>query len=213
MADKKKQVMAPEFDANGNQTLASMMYGRIDSDYLTRLIMEHKANMEVYKAEVKKLPPDRRGEVQLPVVSDRLAEAILIIIRKTAGIPRWRKYSEDWKEEMFARAEYLILRYVHNFDPGKLAKNSKNNDPYYYIGMICTRAFQQVWNKMDKVRQKITFCPLNEGIYHSCVSLDHYAGVITEEEARRKAKKSADLANEGRGMDETIEAIEALEQE
>ena len=52
---KKVAIMEPEFDENGDQTKASMMYGRIDPAYLTRLIMEHKKVMMPYVEEKKAL--------------------------------------------------------------------------------------------------------------------------------------------------------------
>jgi hypothetical protein len=53
-----------------------------------------------------------------------------------------------------------------------------------------------VWNILDKQNQRVKFIPLVEGIYHSVISIDQYAGVLEKEEKRKAEKKKADLANE-----------------
>lgn len=194
---KQKPAAPAVFDEKGRQTVASMKYDRIDPGYLTELIMIHKDNIAKYG---KGYP-----------VSDELATAIQIVIKKTAGMPSWRKYTDDWKEEMFARAQYLALKYVHNFDPVKLAQKSKNNDPYYYIGMIVTRAFTQELLTLKKKSQYIQFTSLNENILHSCLSLDEYAGVVHRETEREKAEKSASVPLEITNIDDAIETLEAIE--
>lgn len=208
-------VMEPEFDEHGNQTRASMMYGRIDSAYLTRLLMERKAQMAPFLEEQKELAKtdkEAAKALQPPMMSDKLAEVLLIIIKKTLGLKRWRTYSDDWKEEMFAHALLLSIRYVHRFDPEKLATNGKSNDPYFYVGMIAWNAFNQIWNKKHKQSQRITYIPLNEGIYHGVVAMDQYAGVLEREEKRKAEERKADLANEGLGLDETVDIMKELEE-
>ncbi|MCQ2123343.1 MAG: hypothetical protein MJZ25_04080 [Fibrobacter sp.] len=195
--NKQKQAGPAVFDSNGHQTVASMKYDRIDPEYLTSLIMEHKDNVAKHG---KGYP-----------VSNELATAIQIVIKKTAGMPSWRKYTDDWKEEMYARAQYLTLKYVHNFDPVKLAKISKNNDPYYYLGMIVTRAFTQELNTLKKRSQYIQFTSLNENILHTCLSIDEYAGVVCRENERKKAETSADVALEHNTIDSAIETLDAID--
>ena len=62
------------------------------------------------------------------------------------GSGRWRRYTEDWKEEFRGRAIEHVLKYGHNFDALK-SKNGRNNDPYNYFAMIIGNAFKQSWKK------------------------------------------------------------------
>lgn len=203
----EKPIMEPEFDANGDQTTVSMMYGRIDPAYLTRLLMEHKDNVAKFAVR------DAKGRIIKGYpVGDKLARIIQIVIKKTAGDGRWRKYTEDWKEEMFARAELVCLKYIHNFDPSKL-EQGKNNDPYYYVANCVTTAFQQAKGILDKKNKAIKFVPLNEGIYHGCVSMDQYAGVLKAEEEKKKKEKANDLIMGSSSIDETIDTLDALDRE
>ena len=105
----------------------------------------------------------------------------------------WRKYTDDWKEEMFARAQFCALKYCKSFDPVKMAKNSKNNDPYYYLGQIVSRAFMQVQKAMSIKSKYIKFTSLNENIYHECLNIDEYAGVVQKEIEREKAEISGNI--------------------
>lgn len=170
---------APVFDDDHRQTLTSMKYGRVDRDYLTSLIMEHKANVAKYG---KGYP-----------VSNELASVIKIVIKKTAGLSMWHQYTPDWKEDMIGRALVQALLYVHNFDPAKLATTSKNNDPYYYIAMIVTRAFMQQVKENKKRASYIKFTSLNENILHTVTSMDQYAGVLNEAEHREKVETIGDI--------------------
>ena len=167
------------FDNNGNQTVASMKYDKVDPEYLTKLLLEHKRDVQLYG---KGYP-----------VSNELATVIRIVILKTQGMKSWRKYSDDWKEEMFARAQFCALKYCHSFDPAKMAEKSKNNDPYYYLGQIVTRAFQQVQKALSVKSKYIKFTSLNENIYHECINIDEYAGVVQKEAEREKAEISANI--------------------
>ena len=167
------------FDKNGKQTEASMKYDKIDAEYLTKLLLEHKRNVQLYG----------NGHP----VSDELATVIRIVILKTQGMKSWRKYTDDWKEEMFARAQFCALKYCKSFDPVKMAKNSKNNDPYYYLGQIVSRAFMQVQKAMSIKSKYIKFTSLNENIYHECLNIDEYAGVVQKEIEREKAEISGNI--------------------
>jgi hypothetical protein len=191
---KRVPIMAPEFDANGHQTKTSMMYGRIDPAYLTRLIMEYKAVMDPFVLErdaVAKVDKEKAAQMVPPQMSEHLGICIDIIIKKTLGLPRWREYTPSWHEEMYAHALMLILRYIHRFNPSKV-----KSDPYFYVGMIAWNACNQVWNILDRQNQRVKFIPLVEGIYHNVISMDQYAGVLEKEEKRKAEKKKADLANE-----------------
>ena len=208
---KRVPAMAPEFDKNGHQTRKSMMYGRIDPAYLTRLLMEYKAVMDPFvleRNEVAKTDPDAAAKMVPPQMSDHLGICIDIVIKKTLGIPRWRDYSPPWKEEMYAHALMLILRYIHRFDPKKV-----KSDPFFYAGMIAWNACNQVWNTLNRQAQRIKYIPLVEGIYHSVISMDQYAGVLEKEEKRKADKKRADVVNGTTApVDDAVEMMKEIDE-
>ena len=196
---KTRPVDPAVFDINGNQTLASMKKDRVDPAYLTRLVLEHKRNVELYG---KGYP-----------VGDELATIIRVVILKTLGMKSWRKYTDDWKEDMFARAQFCALKYCGSFDPVKMAKKSKNNDPYYYLGQIVSRAFMQV-QKAHSVRSKyIKFTSLNENIYHECLNIDEYAGVVQKEAEREKEAISGNISLEmtGNDLDKAVDTLNKID--
>ena len=210
---KKVAIMEPEFDENGDQTKASMMYGRIDPAYLTRLIMEHKKVMMPYVEEKKALiaagKKEEAAKLRPPQMGDKLGVVVDIIIKKTMGLPRWREYTPAWHEDMYAHALELILRYCHNFDPVKL----QGADPYFYIGQIAWNAFNQVWGTLDKQNKRIKFIPLVDGIYHAVTAMDQYAGVLEKAEKEKAEKQKAELANEHiSDIDETVDIMKELDE-
>lgn len=194
---KKRPANPAVFDDKGRQTVASMKYDKIDKDYLTRLLLEHKKDVEMYG---KGYP-----------VSDDLATAIQVVIKKTAGMMSWRKYTDSWKEEMYARAQFCALKYCHSFDPNKMAENSKNKDPYYYLGQIVSRAFMQQVTDLKKKSKYIKFTSLNENILHTCVNIDEYAGVIEREEKRQKDEINAHLGMDHGNLSEAVDALEKVD--
>lgn len=217
---KRMPVMAPEFDENGNQTKASMMYGRIDPAYLTRLIMEYKAVMDPFVAErkeVAKTDKEKAAKMVPPQMSEELGLCVDIIIKKTLGLQRWREYTPAWHEEMYAHALMLILRYLHNFDPTTIIIDEKTGkekhpDPYFYVGQIAWNACNQVWNVLTKQSQRVKFIPLVDGIYHSVTAMDQYAGVLEKEEKLKAEKLKADLVNENiTDIDDTIDQLKEID--
>ena len=187
------------FDKNGNQTEASMKYDKIDSEYLTKLLLEHKRNVQLYGNGYP--------------VSNELATAIRIVILKTQGMKSWRKYTDDWKEEMFARAQFCALKYCKSFDPVKMAEKSKNNDPYYYLGQIVSRAFMQVQKAMSIKSKYIKFTSLNENIYHECLNIDEYAGVVQKEAEREKVEISGNISLDlnPSDMDKAVDTLNKID--
>ena len=109
------------------QRLEQMRKGRIEKQYLQKLVLDYKFNKQL--------------DLSYPMPRE-LAEVILIIIDKMLGSGNWRNYSDDWKEEMRGRAIEHVLKYTHNFDPIK-----SKNDPYNYFAMIISNAFIQSWRK------------------------------------------------------------------
>lgn len=194
---KKRPANPAVFDEKGRQTVASMKYDKIDKDYLTRLLLEHKRDVEMFG---KGYP-----------VSDDLATAIQVVIKKTAGMMSWRKYTDSWKEEMYARAQFCALKYCHSFDPNKMAENSKNKDPYYYLGQIVSRAFMQQVTDLKKKSKYIKFTSLNENILHNCINIDEYAGVIEREEKRQKDEINASLGMEHSDLSEAVDVLEKID--
>lgn len=194
---KKRPANPAVFDEKGRQTVASMKYDKIDKDYLTKLLLDHKRDVEMFG---KGYP-----------VSDDLATAIQVVIKKTAGMMSWRKYTDPWKEEMYARAQFCALKYCHSFDPTKMAENSKNKDPYYYLGQIVSRAFMQQVTDLKKKSKYIKYTSLNENILHTCVNIDEYAGVIEREEQRQKDEISGNLAMDHSNVAEAVEALEKVD--
>lgn len=191
---KKRPASPAVFDSKGRQTLQSMKSDKIDKEYLTKLLLEHKRDVEMYG---KGYP-----------VSDDLATAIQVVIKKTAGMPSWREYTDPWKEEMYSRAQFCVLKYCHSFDPSKMADNSKNKDPYYYLGQIVTHAFMQQVTDLKKKAKYIKFTSLNENILHTCVNIDEYAGVVENEERRQRDEISGNLAIEHNDVSEAVDVLE-----
>ena len=208
---KKVPAMAPEFDEHGHQTVQSMMYGRIDPDYLTRLIMEYKAVMDPFVIEreaMAAIDKEKAAKMVPPEMGWHLGRCVDIIIKKTLGIPRWRDYSSDWHEEMYAHALLLVLRYLHRFDPAKVT-----SDPFFYAGMIVWNACNQVWNVLDRQNRRIKFIPLVDGIYHSVVALDQYAGVLEKEEKKRAERAKAEVVNAGSiTIDSAVDMIKEIDE-
>jgi hypothetical protein len=194
---KKRPANPAVFDEKGRQTVASMKYDKIDKDYLTKLLLDHKRDVALYG---KGYP-----------VSDDLATAIQVVIKKTAGMMSWRKYTDSWKEEMYARAQFCALKYCHSFDPNKMAENSKNKDPYYYLGQIVSRAFMQEVTDLKKKSKYIKFTSLNENILHTCVNIDEYAGVIEREEKRQREEASGNLGIEHSDIDSAVDALDKVD--
>ena len=194
---KKRPANPAVFDEKGRQTVASMKYDKIDKDYLTKLLLDHKKDVETYG---KGYP-----------VSNDLATAIQIVIKKTAGMMSWRKYTDTWKEEMYARAQFCAIKYCHSFDPEKMAENSKNKDPYYYLGQIVSRAFMQQVTELKKKSKYIKYTSLNENILHECVNIDEYAGVIEREEKRAREEISGNLALNESDLDEAVAKLDKVD--
>ena len=208
---KKVPAMAAEFDENGHQTVQSMMYGRIDPNYLTRLIMEYKAYMDPFVAEreaIAAIDKEKAAKMVPPEMGWHLGRCVDIIIKKTLGLPRWRDYSSGWHEEMYAHALLLVLRYLHRFDPAKVT-----SDPFFYAGMIVWNACNQVWNVLDRQNRRIKFIPLVDGIYHSVVAMDQYAGVLEKEEKKRVERAKAEVVNSGSiTIDSAVDIIKELDE-
>lgn len=189
---KRVPIMEAQFDKNGHQTIESMLHGRIDPAYLTRLLMEYKSVMDPFVAErdaLAKVDEEAAAAMTPPSMGYHLGVCVDIIIKKTLGLPRWRDYTPAWHEEMYGHALVLIIRYVHGFNP------EKATDPYNYVGMIAWNACNQIWNLLNAQSQRIKYIPLVDGIYHKVVSLDQYAGVLDREQKRTAELKRAELAN------------------
>lgn len=194
---KKRPAGPAVFDDKGRQTVASMKYDKIDPAYLHRLLMEHKADVATYG---KGYP-----------VSNDLATAIQIVIKKTAGMPSWRRYTDTWKEELYGRAQYCALKYCHSYDPERLKEVSKNNDPYYYLGRIVTNAFRQAVKKLQERSQYIQFTSLNENILHNCLNIDEYAGVLQREKEAEDDAVMGNIANDVTNIDEVIKVMDKID--
>ncbi len=205
--------MQPEFDANGDQTVASMLYGTIDKDYLMRLLVEHREKMLPYKAECKAVGKEAAKKIPRPVMDARLAKIISIIIEKTLGSARFSGYTPEWKEEFRAHALLIALQYVHNYDPDKTKNASKSNDPYNYIRRMVKCAFFQKWEKLNERSEMVQFVPLDEGILHSCVAMDQYAGLAKQEKQRRHWKSSSAAGLDTKPIDEAVDEYEKIEAE
>ena len=204
--------MQPEFDENGNQTEYSMLYGTIDKDYLTRLLVEHREKMLPYKALCKEVGKEKAKEIPRPEMDPRLARIIQIIIEKTLGAARFSGYTPEWKEEFRAHALLLTLQYVHNYDPAK-TKTDKSNDPYNYIRRCVKCAFFQKWEMLNKRSEMVQFVPLDEGILHSCIAFDQYAGMVKREKQRRHWGASANAGLTGDTIDAAIQKVEKLDKD
>ncbi len=202
--------MQPEFDENGNQTEASMLYGTIDKAYLTRLLVEHREKMLPYKALCKEVGKERAKEIPRPVMDPRLARIIQIVIEKTLGSARFSGYTPEWKEEFRSHALLIALNYIHNYDPSK-TKTSNSNDPYNYIRRCVKCAFFQKWEMLNKRSEMVQFVPLDEGILHSCIAFDQYAGMVRREKQRRHWGASANAGLTGDTIDEAVQKVEKME--
>lgn len=202
--------MQPEFDENGNQTETSMLYGTIDKGYLTKLLVEHREKMLPYKALCKELGKERAKDIPRPEMDPRLARIIQIVIEKTLGAPRFSGYTMEWKEEFREHALLLALNYIHNYDPSK-TKTAKSNDPYNYIRRCVKSAFFQKWETLNTRSEMVQFVPLDEGILHSCVAFDQYAGMVKREKQRRHWSASANAGLTGDTIDDAVQKVEKLD--
>lgn len=205
-----QEKMRPEFDENGNQTEISMLYGTIDKDYLTRLLVEHREKMIPYKELCREVGKEKAKEIPRPEMDPRLARIIQIIIEKTLGAARFSGYTPEWKEEFRSHALLLTLQYVHNYDPAK-TKTAKSNDPYNYIRRCVKCAFFQKWEELNKRSERVQFVPLDEGILHSCIAFDQYAGMVKREKQRRHWGASANAGLGGESIDDAVQKVEKLD--
>jgi hypothetical protein len=155
MARPKKIVHIEEIIPRSayEKKMQEMRTGRIDKEYLTRLVMDYKFRKNIDKS----FPMPRE-----------LGEVVLIIIDKMLGGSSWRNYTDDWKEEFRGRAIEHVLRYAHNFDPEKM-KIGKN-DPYNYFAMIITNAFIQSLRKCKQYADSKVV--INEDILYNVTSWD-----------------------------------------
>ena len=161
MARTKKEYISPELQTY-DQRMASMRTGRIDKDYLTNLIMAYK-----FKKSVDKTFPMPR----------ELAEVGLIIIDKTIGGSRWRGYTENWKEDMRGRAIEHFLKYLHGFNPEKMALLGKNADPYYYIGRMVSNACIQSWRNCKEYSDATL--PMNDDILYKYDNSEEFNNTLS----------------------------------
>jgi hypothetical protein len=223
--------MAPEFDANGNQTIMSMLYGTIDKQYLGRLLIEHRARMLPYKEECKAVGERIKAEmagtapksvinakvkeavkaIPRPEMDGRLGKIISIIVDKVLGGPRFSGYTAEWKEEYRGLALEHCVRYVHNYNPEKCAK-SKSGDPYNYIKKTIRSACFQKWDDLDKRSSHMQMVPLDEGILHSCIALDQYAGTVKNEKRRRHWGMTAEIGLTGESVDTAAKKADRLDE-
>ena len=104
----------------------------------------------------------------------------------------------------------LALNYIHNYDPSK-TKTAKSNDPYNYIRRCVKCAFFQKWEMLNKRSEMVQFVPLDEGILHSCIAFDQYAGMVKREKQRRHWGASANAGLTGETIDEAIQKVEKLD--
>lgn len=207
---KLRTKMQPTFDKNGNQTEFSMLYGTIDKAYLTKLLIEHREKMLPYKALCKEVGKEKAKEIPRPVMDARLARIIQIVIEKTLGSARFSDYTAEWKEEFRYHALYLALSYIHNYDPSK-TKTAKSNDPYNYIRRCVKCAFFQKWETLSKRSELVQFVPLDEGILHSCIAFDQYAGIVKREKQRRHWGATANAGLTSEPIDDVIQKVEKLD--
>jgi hypothetical protein len=140
----------------------------------------------------------------------RLARIIQIVIEKTLGSARFSGYTPEWKEEFRGHALLLALNYIHNYDPSK-TKTAKSNDPYNYIRRCVKCAFFQKWEMLNKRSEMVQFGPLDEGILHSWIAFDQYAGTVKHEKQRRQRGASANAGLTGATIDEAIQKVERLD--
>lgn len=59
----------------------------------------------------------------------------------------------------------------------------------------------------------VQFVPLDEGILHSCIAFDQYAGMVKREKQRRHWGASANAGLTGATIDEAIQKVEKLDKD
>lgn len=136
-----------EFDIK----IQEMRNGRIDREYLTKLVMEYK-----FKKNIDKAYPMPR----------ELGAVVLVIIDKMIGSSSWRNYTEDWKDEFRGRAIEHVLRYAHNFNPEKM--EAGKNDPFNYFAMIISHAFIQSLRKCKAYAERKVV--INDDVLYNATS-------------------------------------------
>lgn len=138
MARRKKDVVEkPEVPQKetSQKRMNRLRYGRIDVDKLAELTIEYCEN--------------RKADSNY-VMSQELAEMILVIVEKMQGGGQYRGYSDDWKAEMTSLAYTHVLKYVHNFKMEKVNTDKGTEAAFSYYAMIIANAFKQSIKQMKK---------------------------------------------------------------
>ena len=83
----------------------------------------------------RKLKESIEKEIDKPVVSNYIGEAIFLICTNLSSKGNFSGYTVQWKQEMLSDAMVDCVAAVDNFDP------DKTNNPFAYFTMIAWNAF------------------------------------------------------------------------
>ena len=95
-------------------------------------------NKNLYNAMIehnRKLKESIEKEIDKPVVSNYIGEAIFLICTNLSSKGNFSGYTVQWKQEMLSDAMVDCVAAVDNFDP------DKTNNPFAYFTMIAWNAF------------------------------------------------------------------------
>ena len=86
---------------------------KVLNEHVFKLLSAHVKKYR--KLNVKKRGYQKWSEAKHPVMNPKLAELILILIKKVINSPKFMYYTQDWKEDCISNATLLLLKYCHNF--------------------------------------------------------------------------------------------------
>lgn len=138
-----------------NLTAKERLYfksNKVLNEHVLKLLIKHVKKYR--RVNVKKRGYQKWHEAKHPPMDEKLAELILILIRKIINSPKFCFYTEDWKEDCVSNASLLIMKYAHNF---KL--NSSNAIGYLYCSI--ENAIIQELNLKKKQCERISEVSIN----------------------------------------------------
>lgn len=90
-----------------------------------------------------------------PPISDMLASIILIITEKILNGPRFKYYSDEWKDDMRTTSHYHLCKYLHNF-------KQRSGSCLSYIWNGAEKAILWELKKKLKKEHRLDVCSIND---------------------------------------------------
>lgn len=115
-------------------------------------------HLKAHVAAFKKLNKKRLGRGYQkynnylhPPISNELASLIMIITEKILNGPKFKYYSDEWRESMRYNAHLLLCKYLHNF-------KQRHGSCLSYVYNAAERAIIQSLNKHREADKRIIEC-------------------------------------------------------